>query len=238
MLFGIVLPTLAAEELPLPLGGTSNHFRMNALEMIGGWDPFNVTEDADVGMRLARAGYQTGTIESETLEEANTHTISWIKQRSRWLKGFLQTWLVHMRSPFGTMRELGPGGFWVFQAVTLGVFLSALLHPLLMAHAAYILLSGNFLDTTSLLSTVLAGLNMSVLVLGYAVSMMLGHRAVRGLGLQHETFTLWTMPLYWMMMMPAAWLALWDFVFKPFDWRKTTHGHSKLAPVTGPPSLK
>jgi glycosyltransferase XagB len=232
-LFRIMLPALAAEELPLPLGGTSNHFRRDILESIGGWDPFNVTEDADIGMRLARVGYRTGTLENATQEEANTIYISWIKQRSRWLKGFLQTWLVHMRSPWRCFRELGPGGFWVLQAATLGVFLSALLHPILLGHALYVLAAGRIVDNQSLLSTGLAGLNLSVLVLGYLVTGLLGRRAMRGLGLTREWWALATLPLYWFMMMPAAWLALWDFMVKPFDWRKTAHGHSRQTPTTG-----
>jgi glycosyltransferase XagB len=233
-LFGVVLPVLGAEELPLPLGGTSNHFRRSLLERIGGWDPFNVTEDADIGMRLARAGFRAGTLPSETQEEANVNYMSWIKQRSRWLKGFLQTWLVHMRSPWRCFRELGPGGFWVLQAMTLGVFLSALLHPLLLAHALYVFASGHFLDDQSLLSTALAGLNLSVLVLGYAATMLLGKRAIAGMDLDNVRSTLATLPLYWFLMMPAAWLALWDFLVQPHSWRKTTHGHSHLRPQAPP----
>jgi glycosyltransferase XagB len=227
-LFGLLLPTLAAEDLPLPLGGTSNHFRISILERIAAWDPFNVTEDADLGMRLARAGFTTGTIDSDTLEEANNNPLSWVKQRSRWLKGFLQTWLVHMRQPIVTLQELGFAGFWVFQAVTMGVFLSALLHPLFLSFAIYVLVSGRFLDDTSLLSTVLAGLNMAVLLPGYAVSMLMGKRALEQRGIADWKFTIATLPFYWFMMMPAAWLALWDFIVKPFHWRKTQHGHAQV----------
>ncbi len=226
-LFGILLPVLAREELPLPLGGTSNHFRVSILERVGGWDPFNVTEDADLGMRLARNGYVTATIDSDTWEEANNDPLSWIKQRSRWLKGFLQTWLVHMRNPVQTYRDLGLAGFWVFQAVTMGVFLSALLHPILLGIALYVLFTGHFLDTQSLLSTAMAGLNLAVLLPGYGVSMVLGKKALEQQGIDKHGFTIATLPLYWFMMMPAAWLALWDFVVKPFHWRKTSHGHAK-----------
>ncbi len=225
-LFCILLPTLAAEQLPLPLGGTSNHFRASVLERVGGWDPFNVTEDADLGIRLARCGYITGTINSDTLEEANNNPISWVKQRSRWLKGFLQTWLVHMRQPLVSMRELGIDGFWVFQSVTMGVFISALLHPIFLAHAIYVLASGRFLDSNSLLSTMMAGLNMAVLLPGYVISMIMGKRALQQQGLRDWKLTIATLPFYWFMMMPAAWLALYDFIVKPFHWRKTQHGHS------------
>ena len=140
MLFGRLLPVLADHRLPLPLGGTSNHFRTAVLRAVGGWDPFNVTEDADLGLRLARHGYDTGTLDSLTYEEANTRLPNWMRQRARWLKGFLATWLVHMRDPARLMREVGPAGFWVAQAVTIGVFASALLHPLCLV-ATLVLLS-------------------------------------------------------------------------------------------------
>ena len=101
VLFRRLLPVLASLSLPLPLGGTSNHFRADILRDVGGWDPHNVTEDADLGLRLARIGYRTGVIDSETEEEANGALGNWMQQRARWLKGWMQTWLVHMREPAG-----------------------------------------------------------------------------------------------------------------------------------------
>ncbi len=114
-LFGILLPVLANHRLPLLLGGTSNHFRSAALQAAGGWDPYNVTEDADLGLRLARLGYDCATLDSFTHEEANTRLLNWMKQRARWLKGFLATWFVHMREPLAFLREVGPAGFWAAQ---------------------------------------------------------------------------------------------------------------------------
>ena len=88
--FDVFLPKLAEFGLPLPLGGSSNHFRTAALREAGGWDPYNVTEDADLGMRLARLGYRCGVIESTTFEEAPATTRRWLGQRSRWLKGWMR----------------------------------------------------------------------------------------------------------------------------------------------------
>ena len=93
---------------PIPLGGTSNHLRRDVLDEIGAWDPFNVTEDADLGLRIAASGYHTAVIDSTTLEEANSDPINWIRQRSRWYKGYLQTWLVHIRQPVKLFRDPGP----------------------------------------------------------------------------------------------------------------------------------
>ena len=98
-LFDVFLPGLASWRMPLPLGGTSNHFQTTTLRALGGWDPYNVTEDADLGIRLARAGYHTTLMQSSTYEEAPAGLGPWIRQRTRWFKGYLQTWAVHMREP-------------------------------------------------------------------------------------------------------------------------------------------
>ena len=121
ILFGIILPGLAHEKLPLPLGGTSNHFRTHILRNVGAWDPYNVTEDADLGLRLARHHYTTHVLDSRTFEEANTEFGNWVSQRARWFKGFLQTWLVHMRQPLVLKKEIGWGGIWATQVNTFGV---------------------------------------------------------------------------------------------------------------------
>jgi hypothetical protein len=132
-LFDVFLPALADLDLPLPLGGTSNHFRTDVLRKIGAWDPYNVTEDADLGMRLARFGYLSSVIDSTTYEEAPARLGAWLKQRTRWCKGWLQTWLLHMRSPASLLRELGFGGFFAFQLLVGGTVLAALVHPFFLA---------------------------------------------------------------------------------------------------------
>ncbi|HEV7462372.1 MAG TPA: glycosyltransferase family 2 protein [Methyloceanibacter sp.] len=128
-LFDALLPALDRLKLPIPLGGTSNHFRASALKWLMAWDPFNVTEDADLGMRLARSGYRCQVLQSTTYEGAPRRFMSWLRQRTRWLKGYVQTWLVHLRSPRTLWRELGPVGFFAFQITVGGTVLSALVHP-------------------------------------------------------------------------------------------------------------
>lgn len=228
-LFGAILPGLAGLGLPLPLGGTSNHFRISCLRKAGGWDPYNVTEDADLGIRLARLGYKTATIDSDTFEEACIGYRDWNRQRARWLKGFLQTWLVHMRNPRFTWRELGAGGFAVFQAVTVGVVVSALLHPLLLAYAIW-----SFADIAgkphSLLhySTWLEGFGLMILVAGYGASFWIAIRTIRRQALTALWSSILTLPGYWLLLTPAAWLALWQFATDPHGWNKTPHGLSRL----------
>jgi glycosyltransferase XagB len=229
MLFGKLLPVLADHRLPLPLGGTSNHFRTAVLRAVGGWDPFNVTEDADLGLRLARHGYETGTLDSLTYEEANTRLPNWMRQRARWLKGFLATWLVHMRDPARLMREVGPAGFWIAQAVTIGVFASALLHPLcLMATFVLVALHPVLPEQAGPVAIAIAGVNLLVFLAGYVLAIVLTREALRQRGIRGWRGTLATMPLYWLLMSAAAWLALWQFITAPFHWNKTEHGLSSF----------
>ncbi len=228
-MFGLILPALAAYGLPLPLGGTSNHFRTDILRRVGGWDPHNVTEDADLGLRLARFGFHTAIIESLTYEEANTQFFNWMKQRARWLKGFMQTWLVHVRDPVKMTRDLGPAGFWVLQTCTAGIFVSALFHPLLL-----VFMLGEFIldplpsaDETFLRS-VLEALNLLVFATGYGVAIVAANLGLQRRGFRGWWLTLFTMPVYWLLMSGAAWIAVWQFSFSPFTWNKTEHGLTKI----------
>ena len=228
MLFGAMLPMLANHRLPLPLGGTSNHFRMRALKQVGAWDPHNVTEDADLGLRMARFGYDIETLDSFTYEEANTQTMNWMRQRARWMKGFLATWLVHMRQPRRFAREVGPAGFWAAQAFTLGVFVSALIHPFCIALSLAFYLAGPILHAGASLSLLmLAGINLLIFVAGYGVTLAVAVRALRRGGIFGWIVPLASMPFYWLMISIAAWCGLWQFFTAPFHWDKTEHGLSR-----------
>ncbi|MHC4914060.1 MAG: glycosyltransferase family 2 protein [Planctomycetota bacterium] len=138
--FDLYLPGLHALNVPIPLGGTSNHFRTAALRELGGWDPFNVTEDCDLGVRLERAGYRTKILESTTWEEANSRLGNWIRQRSRWVKGYIQTHLVHTRSRFRTLRGLGVKNYVSFLLTVGGLPAVLLLNPI------YWIVAGVFLS--------------------------------------------------------------------------------------------
>ena len=127
--FDLYLPGLHALAAPIPLGGTSNHFKTAVLKEIGGWDPFNVTEDCDLGIRLYKMGYKTQVFDSTTWEEANSRLFNWIRQRSRWVKGYIQTHLVHMRNPLKTVWQLNPWGFSHFLASVGGLSLMLLMNP-------------------------------------------------------------------------------------------------------------
>ncbi len=114
MWFRRYLPGLVRLGAPIPLGGTSNHFRTASLKAVGGWDPFNVTEDCDLGVRLYMAGLRTRTLDSTTFEEANSRVGNWLRQRSRWIKGYFVTHLVWCRRPLLLLVKLGPWGSFCF----------------------------------------------------------------------------------------------------------------------------
>ena len=127
--FDLVLPGLERLNIPIPLGGTSNHFKIDVLRELHAWDPFNVTEDADLGIRLTQKGYRVGVVDSTTFEEASCRAGQWIRQRSRWIKGYMQTFLVHTRRPLHMLRTTGVLGFLGFVFFIGGTVLSGLLNP-------------------------------------------------------------------------------------------------------------
>jgi glycosyltransferase XagB len=223
--FDLVLPGLAALELPLPLGGSSNHFRTAALRKVGAWDSYNVTEDADLGMRLARCGYRSTTVRSSTYEEAPLHCGPWLRQRTRWFKGWLQTWLVHMRSPRRLMADLGVAGFLSFQLVVGGSVLAALIHPLVLAGFLYAYLNDlSLFGRDGPLVTTLAWIYGGALAAGYLTSIFLGLRGLQRRGLMRVGWCLVAVPLHWLLLSAAAWRALYQMLRDPQRWEKTEHG--------------
>jgi cellulose synthase/poly-beta-1,6-N-acetylglucosamine synthase-like glycosyltransferase len=224
--FSLLLPALADKGGPVPLGGTSMHLKRSVLNEVGGWDPYNVTEDADLGVRLHRLGYRTRILESTTEEEANSDFVNWVKQRSHWHKGYMQTWLVHARHPVLLVRQIGLGGFLGFNLVVGATPFVALISPIfwlltlvwfmgrpgfieqlfpawIYFPALFCLISGNFM----VLYTILLAIRLT------------GHTKLLGATL------LW--PAYWLMMSIAAVRALLQLPVAPWFWERTVHG---LAP--------
>lgn len=240
-LFGRFLPALARWNLPVPLGGTSNHFRSEVLKQIGGWDAANVTEDADLGVRLRRRGQRAEPFASRTYEEAPTTLSAWMAQRTRWMKGWMQTYLVHMLAPRQLIRDIGWRAFMGFQVLVGGMIFSSLLHTVfagaliarLIAEGPDGLLPRDAGDWISAL----------VLVLGYG-----GTGAIVISGIAH--ISAWRLlaaqallPLYWVLHSIAAARAAWELIERPSYWAKTTHGQTrkarngalpKLMPLTEP----
>jgi cellulose synthase/poly-beta-1,6-N-acetylglucosamine synthase-like glycosyltransferase len=220
--FDVFLPGLSAFRLPLPLGGSSNHFRTASLRALAAWDPYNVTEDADLGMRLARFGYCAGTIGATTYEEAPTRLGPWLRQRTRWFKGWMQTWLVHMRAPAKLWRDLGPAGFFGFQLIVGGSAFFALVHPLFLAA----LIDDAFGGT-------LTRLYFATAVAGYLASAVLGFIGLKRRRLTRIVWVLLLTPLHWLLLSIAAWRALYQLIFAPYAWEKTQHGLAKSSRRSG-----
>lgn len=219
VLFGLVLPALQRFNLPIALGGTSNHFPRQVLLSVGGWDAFNVTEDADLGLRLARLGWQVGTLPSATFEEAPSSLRAWFGQRRRWLKGWLQTALVLTRHPWRLWCQLGTRRFLAVHLLLAGMLLSALVHPIYLAILAYALCLSD-----STMASTMWWMGLAVFVAGYGVSISLAAIAAarsphRGCLMRH----ILGIPLYWLLISLAAYAALWEYARRPFHWNKTPH---------------
>jgi cellulose synthase/poly-beta-1,6-N-acetylglucosamine synthase-like glycosyltransferase len=227
--FDLFLPGLARMGLPLPLGGSSNHFRTDVLRAVGAWDSYNVTEDADLGMRLARYGYRSAVIDSTTYEEAPARWRAWVRQRTRWFKGWMQTWMVHMCHPFQLLRQLGLGGFLTFQLAVGGNVLAALVHPIFFVMLIHAIASGQYwFDTGDIANWTFT----AALGAGYLVTVVVGLRGLARRGLLSVGWSFVGVILHWLLLSFAAWRALIQLLIDPYRWEKTEHGlakHSRLA---------
>jgi cellulose synthase/poly-beta-1,6-N-acetylglucosamine synthase-like glycosyltransferase len=231
--YDALLPGLTGHVRPgafVPLGGTSNHFRTEALRRLGGWDPFNVTEDCDLGVRVARARLQVALLDSTTWEEAVTRIGPWVRQRSRWVKGYLQTYLVHMRHPVRLWRELGPRGFLDFQSLVGGATCALLVNPLMWSlTAAYVV--GRDTPAVSalvhlLFPSALYYLALAALVLGNFTFLYINLYVCVRHGYDELTRVALLSPLYWVLMSVGAWWGFTSLLLRPHYWAKTTHGAS------------
>ncbi len=232
--FDVLLPALAGLGLPILLGGTSNHFRRHVLEKVGAWDPYNVTEDADLGVRLARAGWGIAVIASATEEEAPISRRAWMGQRTRWLKGWAQTILVHGRRPRALVRDLGLWRTVALGLLTVGPFASALLHPFCLLVLAGDMLSGVFLmPSTSAIGVAASALSYTNLAVGYGAAAMTAGLGLHRRGMLPVATILVSLPLYWLLMSVAAWGAVVQLVTRPHWWQKTEHGLGRRRPLTG-----
>ncbi len=218
----VILPGIAQLGLIIPLGGTTLFFRRHILEELGGWDAHNVTEDADLGVRLARHGYRTDLLPTVTYEEANFRAWPWVKQRSRWLKGFLITWCVHMRHPLCLMKEVGLARFLGIQTLFLATFSQFICAPLLWSFCI------RFFGIPHPIEQTLGASMLSALfcffVFAEVLNISIALRAASGPHHRHLLPWAVTLPAYFILGTFAAYKALYEFVVTPFYWDKTEHG--------------
>ncbi|MEX0971568.1 MAG: glycosyltransferase [Paracoccaceae bacterium] len=220
--FRVLLKGVQRLGLPIPLGGTTVFFRRNLLEEVGGWDAHNVTEDADLGFRLAGHGYRCEIVETTTWEEANCLPYSWIKQRARWLKGYAMTWASHMRNPRQLLHEMGLRNFLAFQVLVLGTLTAYLSMPLVWGMwASWI---GGWHSLLSVLPEPVVIVFFITSILGQSVMLAVAYLALRAPARRGLLPFVLTMPFYWPLGALAAFRAVGQLITAPFYWAKTTHG--------------
>lgn len=217
--FGLLLPAMEALNLPISIGGTSNHFRVRDLQSAQGWDAWNVTEDADLGLRFSRFGRRVRMLNLPTYEDAPTQLPVWFAQRSRWIKGFVQTWLVLMRRPGILIKEVGWQQFLAIQLALGGAIIAPIFHAPVMLLAllacASVEISLGIAGWSLLMFGLLAGFLSDVLAPGpWSFSRLVA---------------VITRPLYWPMHTVSAVRALWELVVAPQFWAKTPHSPHKTS---------
>lgn len=221
--FGVVLPAVERAKCVVPLGGTSNHMPTAVWRAIGGWDEFNVTEDADLGVRLARHGFRTLILDSTTLEEANSDVVNWIRQRSRWYKGYLQTMLVHLRNPTQLRREIGTMATLRMINMTGGVPLTSAFNLVFwFSMLVWVLGRPDFI--AALFPPLTYYVCLALFLIGAPLSVFAGLVVTQALGKPYLWWAALLAPLYWILQSVAALKAIYQLLFRPFYWEKTVHG--------------
>jgi cellulose synthase/poly-beta-1,6-N-acetylglucosamine synthase-like glycosyltransferase len=244
--FNYMLPGLHKARLPIPLGGTSNHFRLSELRALGGWDAFNVTEDCDLGMWIARAKYEVRVLNSITWEVANGDFYDWIRQRSRWVKGFAQTYYVHMRNPRRLWQDLQWRGFWSFQFTVGSAFILPMLGTLFYTMTFFYIFSlvllviDSFIPGVTVFNALRPALSYIfdihyhwILPVGtgsffisnaiYALILIVGQLRHPKPGAMRWVITWWW--LYWILMVFAGLRALWEYIVRPYHWELSDHNY-------------
>ncbi len=229
--FDIMLPGLQRSGFSLPLGGTSNHFRTEVLRALGGWDAFNVTEDCDLGLRISHYGLKTAVLDSTTYEEAPSRLKTWLFQRSRWIKGYLQTYLVHMRHPVQTLRQGHLRKFFSLQLIVGAWTVVLFINPFMWALTVLYILFHPVQLYGPLFPGPILYMGVFCLIFGnffYVYIHLLGCVRRKEYALMKWVLLI---PLYWIMMSMSAYIAFYQLIVKPHYWEKTQHGNH-LAPPT------
>ncbi|MCS7181383.1 MAG: glycosyltransferase, partial [bacterium] len=217
--FDLYLPGIDSLEAPIPLGGTSNHFKTDVLKKLKGWDPFNVTEDCDLGIRIFMNRYRTKVLDTTTWEEANSELSNWIKQRSRWVKGYIQTYFVHMRNPFKLIKKIGLKNFFHFNLIVGGNFFVLCFNPIAWIFLFIWLFSPNKIYFPNIYFLIVT----PVLLLGNIIFVIINVLGVVKRKWYRLIIPTLIIPLYWVLMSIGALKGLFQFFRKPHYWEKTQH---------------
>lgn len=220
--FDSMLPGLDAAGFPIPLGGTSNHFKVDALLAAGGWDPYNVTEDADLGLRLAASGYRVDVVDSTTWEEATARTWPWITQRTRWIKGYMITAAVNLRRPVQWIRRCGARGLATLLGLVLGTPVTFLLYPLMLGFTLGAWVAGPVVPVILPAWLLIFG-TVNLVAINLLMILTSAAAAWRRYNWRIALFAVF-LPFYWLLHSFAAWRAAWQVIRDPHRWEKTPHG--------------
>jgi cellulose synthase/poly-beta-1,6-N-acetylglucosamine synthase-like glycosyltransferase len=231
-LFDVINPGLSRLGAPLPLGGTSNHFRIDALRQVAGWDAWNVTEDIDIGLRLHRLGYRISTLAVATDEEAPADIPRWLRQRRRWMKGWIQTLVTHSRDPARIVRETGWLRASQLYALVAGGVLGPLLGPVFALYMLYEIIWGDLFNPASFGAVVANDWALSIFVVGILTIVGPAFLGMRRRGLLRLAPWLALIPIYYALLFCAGWGALYEYFHDPFRWAKTEHGLAKTRSAT------
>jgi cellulose synthase/poly-beta-1,6-N-acetylglucosamine synthase-like glycosyltransferase len=221
-LFDVINPGLGELGLPMPLGGTSNHFRTALLRRVVGWDAWNVTEDADLGLRFARFGYEVHAIDAATYEDAPVTLSAWLGQRSRWMKGWMQTLAVFLRTPRAQIRRMGLFQAFVAICAMISLLAGPLFGPFYGTRFAYDLFFGDVLNPRDWRDVIVSGFSLSVAFFGLLAFGLPNVMGMRRRGLKASVLLVLS-PVYLLLVSFAAWIALWEWTHRPFVWTKTDH---------------
>jgi cellulose synthase/poly-beta-1,6-N-acetylglucosamine synthase-like glycosyltransferase len=221
--FEFLLQGLDNYKLPITLGGTSNHFRVDVLKEVGLWDAYNVTEDADLGLRLYFNGYSTGMLDSYTMEEAPISLSAWIYQRIRWIKGFIKVFCVYLNST--TLQDITSN-----PRAHIGVIIFVGLSPYTFLIAPWLVITGLLTESKILEYAIMTSLIFSFSYM-YSVSFIIlkNNKEYISTKLKCIAFALW--PFYFILHVISAYGAVFELLIKPFKWNKTTHNVSKITAI-------
>ena len=233
ILFDVINPGLCALDLPIPLGGSSNHFRVRSLVGVGAWDEWNVTEDADLGVRLARFGYRVKALDSDTWEEAPFEVGNWFRQRVRWQKGWMQTLIVHARRPIFFWRDLGPRRAVAATTLIVGAIFGCLFWPAFAVGTIWRAVTAGqgamspWREMSDVFTYILALSGVWTILLPAVI-------AAKFRRLNVTASVLLLLPVYYLLVSVATWVAMLDLALRPHYWAKTAHGRSRQrqTPVT------
>jgi cellulose synthase/poly-beta-1,6-N-acetylglucosamine synthase-like glycosyltransferase len=182
--------------------------------------PYNVTEDADLGIRMARFGYKTDVITNTfTAEESPNSLYAWFKQRTRWNKGHIKTVLVNCKT-FASVKQLGFVNFiQMFVGIGLGIFAMLMSVVSFCSGIAILMHSkmGYSIFWEDVYLRVFSVLNIVFFILSPLPYLWIS----KNRSLRHFIKPALLIPIYFILQTVATFNAIYELIFKTHHWNKT-----------------